>query len=107
VIFHGDRAVLRRANDGAYVFPKGHVEPGESLEETAIREALEETGLHTRVVAPLGTHLFPYKQKMRHVTWYLMEATGETDDWQTHLGKDTIHEMPGNMAHLLLVREEV
>jgi len=90
VIFHGDQVVLRRANDGALVFPKGHVEEGESLEETAIREALEETGLHARVVAPLGTHLFPYKQKMRHVTWFLMEATAETADWQTHLGKDTV-----------------
>lgn len=89
VVFHGDRVVLRRANDGAFVFPKGHVEEGESLEQAAVREALEETGLHARIVASLGTHLFPYKQKLRHVTWFLMEATGETDDWQTHLGRDT------------------
>ncbi len=89
VIFHGDRIALRRARDGALVFPKGHVEAGESLEDAVIREAMEETGLAARVVAPLGTHLFPFKGKMRHVTWFLMEMTAETDDFAAHLGTDT------------------
>jgi ATP adenylyltransferase len=94
VIFHGDQIVLRRASDGAFVFPKGHVEADESLEEAAIREAREETGLDARIVAPLGTHLFPFKGKMRHVTWFLMEATGETDDFAAHLGKDAFRFSP-------------
>jgi len=98
VIFHGDRVVLRRANDGAFVFPKGHVEEGESREGTAIREAMEETGLAAHVVAPLGTHLFPYKGKMRHVTWFLMETTAETDDFAAHLGKDTFLLSPTDAA---------
>lgn len=98
VIFHRDGVILRRANDGAFVFPKGHVEAGESLEEAAVREAREETGVNARVVAPLGTHLFPFKQKMRHVTWFLMEGTGETDAWQTHLGKDTFLLSPADAA---------
>lgn len=98
VVFHGDRLVLRRASDRTFVFPKGHVEADESLEETAVREVREETGLHARVVAPLGTHLFPFKQKMRHVTWFLMETTGETVDWQAHLGKDTFLLSPADAA---------
>jgi ATP adenylyltransferase len=98
VIFHGDQVVLRRAKDRSFVFPKGHVEAGETLAETAIREALEETGLTTRILAPLGTHLFPFKQKMRHVTWFLMEATGETDDWYAHLGTDTLLLSPADAA---------
>lgn len=98
VIFHNGQIVLRRANDGAFVFPKGHVEEGESREETAIREALEETGLTAHVVAPLGTHLFPFKGKMRHVTWFLMEATDETETWQTHLGRDTFLFSPADAA---------
>lgn len=101
VIFHGDRIVLRRAADGSFVFPKGHVEEGESLEQTAIREALEETGLHARILAPLGTHLFPYRQKLRHVTWFLMETTGETDDWQAHLDADTVLLSPADAAGTL------
>ena len=98
VIFHDGQIVLRRANDGAFVFPKGHVEDGESLEETAIREAMEETGLSAYVVAPLGTHLFPFKGKMRHVTWFLMEAPVETETWQTHLDKDTFLFSPADAA---------
>jgi len=98
VIFYDGQIVLRRANDGAFVFPKGHVEEGESREATAIREALEETGLTAHVVVPLGTHLFPFKGEMRHVTWFLMEATDETETWQTHLGKDTFLLSPTDAA---------
>jgi 8-oxo-dGTP pyrophosphatase MutT (NUDIX family) len=35
--------------------PKGHVEAGETPEDTAVREVAEETGITGRVVAPLGT----------------------------------------------------
>jgi len=74
------------------------VEVGESREETAIREAVEETGLAARVVAPLGAHLFPFKGKMRHVTWFLMEATAETDTFAAHLGKDIFLFSPTDAA---------
>jgi 8-oxo-dGTP pyrophosphatase MutT (NUDIX family) len=39
----------------AYVIPKGHVEPGESLQEAALREVEEETGLKgVQLVTYLG-----------------------------------------------------
>ncbi len=46
----GDEILLfRRFNtgfgDGQYSFPAGHVEEGESVTATAIREALEEAGI--------------------------------------------------------------
>ncbi len=37
--------LLIKHNGGHWAFPKGHVEAGESEEETALREVLEETGL--------------------------------------------------------------
>jgi len=45
----GKVLMLRRAGtgffDGLYSLPGGHVEPGESLRQTATRELMEETGL--------------------------------------------------------------
>ena len=43
----------RSANWG---FPKGHIEPGETKEETAIREVLEETGVHIQIHPGFVSH---------------------------------------------------
>ena len=37
--------LLKHVNGGHFSFPKGHVEKGESEEETALREIYEESGL--------------------------------------------------------------
>ena len=45
--------VLVRAKDqpvGCHGFPKGHMEPGETEEQTALREIYEETGLRVRLL---------------------------------------------------------
>ena len=41
----GVRYVIVQSLEGYYGFPKGHCEAGETEEETALREVLEETGL--------------------------------------------------------------
>jgi 8-oxo-dGTP pyrophosphatase MutT (NUDIX family) len=73
-------ALLGRANDGSWVFPKGTPTSGESLEETALREVREETGLDVRIVRPLGrmTYSFAAGGERIHkiVHFFLMEATG-------------------------------
>lgn len=55
VIFRKDNEdikylLIRNKRSAHWGFPKGHVEPGETNEETAIREVLEETGLNIRIV---------------------------------------------------------
>ena len=46
--------VRARKPVGAWVFPKGHIEAGESPEDAAVREVMEEAGIRATIVAPLG-----------------------------------------------------
>jgi 8-oxo-dGTP pyrophosphatase MutT (NUDIX family) len=67
--------------------PKGKREEGESLEETALREVAEETGLAGRIVGKLETVHYVYQHDGRPIDktvhFYLMELAsdevGETD----------------------------
>jgi ADP-ribose pyrophosphatase YjhB (NUDIX family) len=80
----GARAVLiaRRDRHGHLVWslPKGHLEEGETLEQTAVREVFEETGIHGHIVAPLGTIDFWFMADdtriHKTVHHYLMHADG-------------------------------
>lgn len=47
--------------------PKGHVEDGETVEETALREVREETGLAAAIVAPLGIIDFWFAVEERRI----------------------------------------
>ena len=75
-------AIARRNRAGRveWCLPKGHIEPGETLAETAVREVAEETGIVGRVLAELGTidYWFAAGDKRVHkfVHHYLLEATG-------------------------------
>ncbi len=50
----------RDKRSGRLVFnqPAGHLDPGETLPEAALREVLEETGWHVRLTAVLGLGLY-------------------------------------------------
>ncbi len=43
------QVLLIKHNGGHWAFPKGHVEDGETEEETAFREVREETGLSVKI----------------------------------------------------------
>jgi 8-oxo-dGTP pyrophosphatase MutT (NUDIX family) len=89
IIIWGDKVVLRLTGSGHLVFPKGHIEPGETPEQTAIREIEEECGLITQIVGVAGAISFKKGHSMLRVTYYLMTVTGESDDIDEHLGIDT------------------
>lgn len=73
-------ARLNRAGRVEWCLPKGHLESDETLEQTAVREVAEETGIVGRVLAPLGTidYWFSASGTRVHkiVHHYLLEATG-------------------------------
>ncbi len=55
----GDILLERRSDNGLWGLPGGRVEPGESLLQTALREAKEETGLTIVVTRLLGVYSGP------------------------------------------------
>ncbi len=76
-------AIIARRNRAGRIewcLPKGHVEAGETLEQTAAREVAEETGIEGRVLVTLGTidYWFSTHDRRIHkmVHHYLLEATG-------------------------------
>jgi diadenosine hexaphosphate hydrolase (ATP-forming) len=85
--------VVRRKNDGWDVLviddrfghvslPKGHQDPGETIEQTALREIEEETGVRGRIVHFLGTVRYTYRRPdgqdgEKEVYYYLVEAESE------------------------------
>ena len=82
----GDRIDILMIQDrmGRWTIPKGHVEAGESIEQTAVREVGEETGLtELRLGDKLDKiHFFHRKEgKLIFTTThvFLMEALGDTD----------------------------
>ena len=42
--------LIKNKRSAHWGFPKGHIEMGETKEQTALREVLEETGLHIRII---------------------------------------------------------
>jgi 8-oxo-dGTP pyrophosphatase MutT (NUDIX family) len=71
----------RRERAGvSWTLPKGTPSRGESVEETALREVAEETGLEVRIVAPVGPIEYFFTQDgtriHKTVHFFLMEAVG-------------------------------
>lgn len=65
---------------GKWSFPKGKQEAGESLEETALREIQEETGIVGKLIQPLETIHYQYFHPdagliEKEVHYFLVEKT--------------------------------
>ena len=65
-----------------WIFPKGIVDPGETLEEAALKEAFEEAGLHGRIVGdPIGKYEDSKWGTNLEISVVLMEVAHCDEDW--------------------------
>ncbi len=75
---------------GIYGFPKGHVEQGETEEQTALREVFEETGVTVRLLPGFRTvdeHPIPQKENtIKQIVYFL----GEYHNQEFHYQKEEL-----------------
>ena len=69
--------VSSRYDKSIWVLPKGHIEPGESSDETAVREVFEEAGVTARVVEFLLTSRQVVGGSSQQIEYYLLERLAE------------------------------
>ena len=81
VIYKWKILLLYKNQYGRYmgwVLPKGTVEKGETHEQTAVREILEESGASVKVRDYIGQTQYSFKAGSKHIEksvyWYLCEA---------------------------------
>ena len=72
--------LVGRNSSGIWALPKGTPRKGETVEQVALREVNEETGLKTRILASIGSiHYSFVRNNLRYekdVRYFLMEPTG-------------------------------
>lgn len=86
--------IIHRPRYDDWSWPKGKVDPGETIAETAIREVREEVGLNVALGVPLAVTSYKVKQGPKDVFYWAAEVTlndkpkadmGEVDElrWAT------------------------
>jgi 8-oxo-dGTP pyrophosphatase MutT (NUDIX family) len=95
-------------NGTTWTLPKGTPNDGESVEQTALREVAEETGLEVRILDPVGAieYFFTQDGERIHKTvhYFLMEVTGGSLDAHDH-EFDEVRWVPIDEARRLMTYE--
>jgi 8-oxo-dGTP diphosphatase len=100
----GGGIVHRRRDDGAvevliihrpkyqdWTLPKGKLDPGESVEEAAIREVEEETGIRCVLGEHAGSNFYRDRHnRTKRVDYWLMEPEGDVPEFEVNEEVDEI-----------------
>ena len=95
--------LIRRKNPPeGWALPGGFVDYGETLEDAAVREAKEETGLDVRLVRQFHSYSDPHRDPRQHTisTVFLAEAAGEyaAGDDAKGIGVFSARDLPSDVA---------
>ncbi len=72
--------VTAKRNPEHWIFPKGHVEPGEDPAAAALRELDEEAGVEGEIVRRVGSSTFRSGGEEVEATYFLVRATNQGKD---------------------------
>jgi 8-oxo-dGTP diphosphatase len=82
VVDHGTSTpkvlLVHRPRYDDWSFPKGKLDPGETIEDAALREVHEETGIESKILSKIATLRYTYKtrdgqRRPKVVHYFLME----------------------------------
>lgn len=100
--------LVSRRREQLWALPKGTPDAGESIEQTALREVREETGLHTAILDRLGEVRYTFTSRTggrvdKVVHHFLLEPIGGSFDDHDHEFDDVdwydIHEAQRRLTH--------
>ena len=87
IVFRRNRAgisillVRAKRDPSAWIFPKGHIEPGETARATAVRETREEAGVQGEAIGEVGDpQEFEWAGRWYRVQYFLIQMTSESDE---------------------------
>ncbi len=75
--------ITARRQPDAWIFPVGTVDPGETLEQAAARECMEESGYTVRTGPLLKALDLAHKNGRRRFSFFAALVTGEVDEYET------------------------
>lgn len=80
LVLNNDGEMLLMFRRGKWDLPKGKLDPGESMEECAVREVKEETGIQVKILKKRLVTYHTYKENGKYLLkeshWYDMLAEG-------------------------------
>lgn len=71
------RVLILRHHRGEWVFPKGHIDPGETPLQAALREVEEEAGVRASCLNPervFVTRYYNNRQEARCIHWFVLQS---------------------------------
>lgn len=75
--------LIRRKDSGTWGIPKGFIDRGDSPEQAASKEAVEEAGLQGRILGDVvGTYDYKKRGAPFTVALFLMEVLEEQKEWR-------------------------